>query len=404
MIQKALSKDVTPKIIALILALIVWVQVFNDKNPLERRVFAVEVVPKKVQGEAIIVSTNPSKINVTFEGRSRTLDEINKDTLAAEADLSQAGTGIFTADITVDPPYGVKVVEINPKRVSFELDVMASADVGVSVDVHGVPGEDFEQGTPVPSVGIVNITGPRRLVDRVKYVQGTVDISGASNAVTTSIKLSAKDSVGAEVEGVKVNPGEIEVTVPLNSLPPSKTIPVQAVVTGTPRPGYKVGPITINPNTVKIRAEQRILDSLSWLATQAIDVSGKDGTFLHQASLNLPKGVTVQNGQVLVQVDIVEDIKTQTYDGMIVQLESPPVGYTWGIDPTTVGVVLTGRSDILSQIRRSDITVYIDAQGRTEGTTDLVVAYKIQAPDGIETDNVQIDIRPPRVKLTLTRR
>ena len=105
-----------------------------------------------------------------------------------------------------------------------------------------------------------------------------------------------------------------------------------------------------------------------------------------------------------MQVDIVEDIKTQTYDGMIVQLESPPVGYTWGIDPTTVGVVLTGRSDILSQIRRSDITVYIDAQGRTEGTTDLVVAYKIQAPDGIETDNVQIDIRPPRVKLTLTRR
>ena len=70
MIQKALSKDITPKIIALILALIVWVQVFNDKNPLERRVFAVEVVPKKVQGEAIIVSTNPSKINVTFEGRS----------------------------------------------------------------------------------------------------------------------------------------------------------------------------------------------------------------------------------------------------------------------------------------------------------------------------------------------
>ncbi len=107
---------------------------------------------------------------------------------------------------------------------------------------------------------------------------------------------------------------------------------------------------------------------------------------------------------MLVQVNIIEDIKTQTYDGIIVQLESPPVGYTWEIDPSTVSVVLTGRSDILSKIRRGDITVYIDAQGRTEGTTDLVVAYKIQAPDGVKTDGVQVDVKPPRVKLTLTKR
>jgi YbbR domain-containing protein len=376
MIQKVLSKDITPKIVAVILALIVWVQVFNDKNPLERRNFTIDIVPKMVQDGTMIVSTNPQKVNVTFEGRARTLDEMSKDNLKAEADLSQIEAGSFTAEITVDPPYGVRVVEINPKTAVFEVDVMASASVGVAVEINGVPDEDFEKGTPVPSVGTVSITGPGRLVDRVKYVEGAVDISGATDAVTSTTKLSARDSAGNEIEGLKIEPEEIEVTVPLKSLPPSKTVPVQAVVTGTPKPGYKVGPITINPAQVKVRADQRTLDTMTWIATQAIDVSGKDSLFLNQASLQLPRGVTAQDDQVLVQVNIIEDIKTQTYDGIIVQLESPPVGYTWEIDPSTVSVVLTGRSDILSKIRRGDITVYIDAQGRTEGTTDLVVAYK----------------------------
>ena len=48
MIRKVITNDYTAKIISVILALIVWVQVFNDKNPLERRIFAVDVVPKEV--------------------------------------------------------------------------------------------------------------------------------------------------------------------------------------------------------------------------------------------------------------------------------------------------------------------------------------------------------------------
>lgn len=404
MIQKAMTKDFAPKIIALILALIVWVQVFNDKNPLERRVFDLEIVTSQLEDEAIIVSTNPDKVNVTLEGRARTLDEIDKNRLKAVADLSQEAAGTVTADVSVNVPYGVKVIEINPKTVTFEVDVMFSSVVGLSIKTQGVPHEDFEEGEPISSVGNINVKGPKRLVEQIKYVQGTVDVSGAVDVVHTVAKLTARDSVGSEVLGVELEPNEVEVTVPLNSLPPSKILPVQAVITGTPRSGFTVGPVVVNPVQVKVRADQKVLDSLSWIATKPIDVSGKDSTFMHQASFDLPKGVTVRDRNVLVTVEIVEDVKTHTFDDVIVQLESPPVGYAWEIEPATVSVVVTGRSDILGQIKRDDLTVYIDAQGRTEGTTDLVVAYRIHAPDGVNPDAIQVDIKPPRVKLTLTKR
>ncbi|MDD5760385.1 MAG: CdaR family protein, partial [Desulfobulbaceae bacterium] len=70
----------------------------------------------------------------------------------------------------------------------------------------------------------------------------------------------------------------------------------------------------------------------------------------------------------------------------------------------TVSVVLTGRSDLVRKVQGENVTVYIDAQGRSEGTHDLVVAYKIQAPEGVTVDNLQVDIKPPKVKLTLTKR
>ncbi|HHT85161.1 MAG: YbbR-like domain-containing protein [Bacillota bacterium] len=404
MIRKVITNDYTAKIISVILALIVWVQVFNDKNPLERRIFAVDVVPKEVSEEIIIVSTDPPKVNVTFEGRARTLDEIDEESLKAVANLSEAGEGMFTAELSVDAPYGVKIVEINPQLVSFHVDVMSAADIGVAIEALGYPHEDFEKGEPIPSTGTVRVTGPKRLVERVKYVQGIVDISGAREAITSVVKLSARDGAGNEVSGVSIEPNQVHVTVPLNSLPPSKIVPVQAVVGGTPKAGFAVGPVSASPAQVKIRAPEPVLRNIGHISTKPIDVTGKDSTFLHQATLDLPQGVTVQDGRVLITVEIVEDITTKTYEGVIVQLESPPVGYAWEIDPAIVDVDITGRSDILDKIAKDDITVYIDAYGRTEGTADLVVAYRIRTPEGTDPDMLQVDIKPARVKLTLTKR
>ena len=66
---------------------------------------------------------------------------------------------------------------------------------------------------------------------------------------------------------------------------------------------------------------------------------------------------------MVVKVEIIEEIETKTFDNVIIQLESPPVGYTWSIEPATVSVVVTGRSDIVRKLQAQDITVYIDAQG-----------------------------------------
>lgn len=404
MIKAAMSKDLTAKIIAIILAVVVWAQVFNDKNPIERRTFVLDVVPAMVQDGMMIVSTKPDKVTVTLEGRARTLDELDAGELKVEVDLSSVEPGSFSATPHVDVPYGIKVVEMNPATVAFELDVMSSAEVGVVVEVQGSPGEDYEKGMPMPSVNTVTVRGAKRFVEKVDHVYAVVDITGATSEVNATAKLVAVDAAGNELSGIQIEPSEIEVLVPLQKLPPAKLVPVQVVVSGTPKDGYTIGPIVSNPQQVKIRGDKSIIDTINWIGTKPVDVSGKDSAFQTTVSLSLPTGVSCQTQQVVVKVDIIEEIETRTLEDVIVQLESPPVGYTWSIEPATVSVVLTGRSDLVRKIQSDNVTVYIDAQGRGEGTHDLVVAYKIDAPQGVSADSLQVDIKPPKVKLTLTKR
>ena len=124
--KAALTQDLPAKIIAVILALIVWTQVISDKNPIERRTFVVDVVPTMVEEGMMIISTKPDKVSVTLEGRARTLDEIEPNKLKAEVDLSAVEPGSFVADLRVEIPAGVKVVELDASSVTFELDMVSS--------------------------------------------------------------------------------------------------------------------------------------------------------------------------------------------------------------------------------------------------------------------------------------
>ncbi len=84
--------------------------------------------------------------------------------------------GSFVADLRVEIPAGVKVVELDPSSVTFELDMVSSAQVEVVVEVQGNPSEDYEKGIPMVSVDTVTVRGgAKRYVDKVnRAAQGWI--------------------------------------------------------------------------------------------------------------------------------------------------------------------------------------------------------------------------------------
>lgn len=396
------DKDIIPKLVAVVLATLVWLQVINEQNPLVKKVVDIPVRVVNLASNWWVLSVSPERIKITLEGRSRTFERSDLTKLEASVDLSsvELSPGAFEMEPAVTPPPGLRVVETSPAVVQVDVDPVVSRQVPVRVQATGKPHEDYEQGAAFAAVGEVTVTGPKRLVERVEVASAEVDVTGAQSDVARKVKLVPRDFTGAEVPGLAVTPSETEARVPMIALPPSRTLPVQVTQDGSPAPGYRVKSITVSPSSVKVRLSS-VGSSPSVIQTKPVELTGQSSSFTTVVALVLPPGVTpVQYTSVTVSVEIVEDIITKSFSNIpvIIQNKSPSLRFT--LSPRgDVDVVVEGRRDLVDKVTRDDITAYVDAQGLPEGEHNVLVRADVEGVEGVTVKAVE----PPDLILILTR-
>lgn len=399
MIERILDKDVLVKWAAVVLAAIVWYNAMGEKDLVQTRVMNFELVMTAPAGK-VVVSSAPAKVAVTVEGRDHSLNRLSEGQIKIEPDLANAPDGVSLVPIEFDPPFpNLSVLDVNPKHVTVDLDTLHSRDVQVGVVARGTPNDEYEHDQPQVGQTTVKVTGAKRFVDKVQYVAGEVDISGAASPVSASVTLSPKDAQGADVVGVQLDPPTVDVTVPLTARPPSKTVPVKHTVVGNPKNGYRIERVTVTPSSVKFRAASSVASQIDSIAlAKSVDVSGRDATFTQTVALQIPPNVMYDGAtQVSVRVEIVEDIVEKTFE-IPVQPRNVGVQLKWDINPVTVKVVLRGRSDLMEGIKEADIEAYVDAEGLQEGTHNPVVAPTF--PSQAEL----VEVTPSHVSLVLEKR
>ncbi len=400
MMQRLLRRDFLPKGAALLLAVLMWVTVINDKNPLETRLFDFHVEVQAPAGKTIVECV-PSHVSISLEGRARTLSMISPEKLHAEVDLFGAASGKDRYPVTFASPYsGMRVVDINPKTVMVDIDVEESREIPVGVEVRGVPHDDYEAGEPVVEQEYVRITGPKRVIAGAEVALAVVNVDKASEAVIASPKLSVRDAQGNEIVGVHTEPVAVQVTVPMISRPPLREVKVLVDTLGTPRPGYKVARVSVTPDSVKIRAESGVSSSLKSVSPKAVNIAGVDSSFSLTVDLVVPLGLAwIETTKVTVKVDVVEDLVQREFAEVPVLPDGVLPGFTWTFQPNgLVSIVVEGRRDVIDNLDRYDVEAYVDVGGRGEGTYTLAVGPRI--PQGVRL----VEIKPNYVTIVLTKR
>ena len=405
MIERLLHRDLLVKIAAVFLAVSMWVYASGEKNPVKTTSVDVEVRVQAAPGR-VVVSQDPVRVQVTFEGRESRLSQVKSDQLKIVVDAAKVTASSATLPVSFASPYGgVQVINVAPKQVTVVFDDLASKEVGVSVGTRGSPNDDYQAENPVPAVSSATVSGPKRKVDQVQIVSGEVDITGAVSSVSSKVPLVAKDPSGNEVLGVSVEPPEVDVVVPMTKRPPAKTVPIKPDVAGTPKQGYKITGVVVSPETVEIRGDTALTRQVDALYTRQVDVTNREATFSSSVSLIIPSGITSKVVRANVTVQIEEDIVERTFSEVPVQVENLPAGYSWDIKPAQVDVVITGRSDILARVKPSDVQAYIDAAAIQVGGSRSVSRALLVVPRGLPEDvSIKVDIRPQYVDLTLTKR
>lgn len=300
-INSIFRRNLPAKIVALGVAVVLWVVVMSDQNPAIEGSFTVPVaVVNSPEGYKVTKSEDTVKIKV--RGARSLFVSATADDFRAYVDLGGAEAGKQSYKVQTALPQGFELVEVQPETVEFNLDKIIQKQVRADVIVTGnsAPGTTVAKVTQASS--IVTIEGPQSAVESVTRVVGYVGLSGNSTDFDLQVPLTALNADGREVYDVKVVPSVTEVTVQLARGLTKKIVTIHPVLDGSLPDDLTLSEVRTDPIKLEIAGESKVLAPLSSVDTEKIDLSKVTGSEKLTVRLNLPNGVTVTNPEISVNI------------------------------------------------------------------------------------------------------
>jgi len=188
-VRAAFTRNVHLKSIALLLTLALYLWVGADT------VTRVVAVPFEISvpSNQVLLEPKLDTVKVTLEGRSAALDRYERnEEKAVELDLSAAEDGQMLAipHRAVDPPPGLRVVQIEPSFIRVEMAEKRKKEVPVQVRLAGEEAPSHEIGEVTVDPSTVMAHGPREVIEDLEAIPTRpVDVSGRGESFTTEVRL-----------------------------------------------------------------------------------------------------------------------------------------------------------------------------------------------------------------------
>lgn len=318
------------------------------------------------------ISVGSDRPSVTSSSFTATIDLAGVEAIA--------GAPPVNVPVVVKAVDSLQVVDFSPSRVAVRLDPLVTKDVEVRVDLGNVPpGLDVRE--PVVSDDMVAVSGPDSAVRFVTAALARVRIDPSGLDVNETVGLLPVDARGEVVEGVDVQPSAVRVTIQIGSQLATRTLPVRAVVTGTPAESVEIASIDAQPSLVTIEGEADSLDGLVSIDTRPISIAGATTDVVTEVGLVLPEGVAVLDvDQVRVTILLRLREGTRSIEAGIEIVNGDP-GFAYR--PAVAAVLLTvgGTIDALDALDASLLTARLDVAGLGEGTSAVPVT--VDLPPGV---------------------
>jgi len=306
---------------------------------------------------------------------------------------------------TVPGHADVTVLNNGENVMKLLFDDYVTRKFSFKVNTVGEPTTGYYVGDALPSPNIIQISGAKTVLDKVKEVALQVDVSGRSvDFVTTAVPVvydmngdeisSSKLSVHSETEAVTVN-------VPILA---SKEMRIRVTAVGEPMEGFEVlsTNIAFQPETVRVAGTKEDLDKLGYFLDVEVDVTGQIGTIERNIQLSSVlddaltsvKAVDTQMVAVTVQITPYTERNVEIPASKIEFRNLEDDLYAEIISPETVNISVRCKMSKAPLMTVSNLKPYVDLGGYAEGTYTLPMYLEL--PDKViwgERKEVDIIVR-----------
>ena len=305
--KKKLTDNIGLKIVALVVAILLWYVVVNITDPIITQTYKnvhVKILNPEVitdQGNTLQVVDDSALIpTVTVKAPRTIIQELgsNVDTIVATADMNKLlndGTSV-PIECTVSK-YAEKIESIRPSidYVQVSIEKKRIIQLPISVTTSGEVESGYIVGDKVSNQNQLRVSGPQSVVERVKTAFADVSVGGFTGNISTMADIVLYDEEGEPVpmDSLELNIDSVRVDVEILA---TKKVPIYYSMIGIPAEGYGVtGEIECTPEVVTIAGEKSKIDNISSVKIpgEELNVTGQTDNLVTNVDIQdyLPEGI-----------------------------------------------------------------------------------------------------------------
>jgi len=247
---KRFIKTIPLLLMAIVMALAVWIMAVTASDPMEEKLFpnpvSIEILGQ--DPSYMITSSLPSSETIMLNAPHSIWTRLTTypDPVKAVVDLSglEAGTHEVPVQLQISLK-PVRIVSFEPDKVSITLEKIISKVLEITFQTKGEPAVGFRAETPTSDQMTATVSGAESLVSKIVKVKAVVDVTQAQETINRTVTLEAVDADGNPVTNVSITPSQVNATENITALGGYRNVVVKVVWTGQIAAGYRLTNISI---------------------------------------------------------------------------------------------------------------------------------------------------------------
>ncbi len=399
--DRFLNKDITIRILSVMLALLLWFYVVTEQNPEITKDITIPVRLSNtafLEKSSMVLASDPNsfKLTLKLKGKNNVLDKLNETTVDAIADLEGhrlKGENFLKININ-GIPEDVNILVKYPESLKVVLEPKVSVQKSVKVNIMGNPSHGLAAMTPMIAPNDVVITGAESQINKINNVRVDVDIASVNTEVKKILPVRVLDENGKDIQGITIEPSNIEVSIPIEN---TKRVTLEMNLSGQPAVGYVVSNISVFPEEILITGKQQTLEGINILKTEIIDITEGTADVSREVKLLMPDGVELVNASEKVSIFVnIEKIITSEMTIGSIEYVNLAEGMELESIQSDIKASLRGAEGLLLDASNT-IKFFVDLKNANEGTNVLNVLW--EAPQGVEV----VEVSPQQATVVLKR-
>lgn len=388
------KSNLTPKILSVIIAIILWSYVMGKENPewpREYRNVSVEFINTDALDRQNLVIMDPQdvKINVSVTGRKSDMGDFTAaNNIVAKLDLSGYSEGQNRVPVLVslkDSASTVRITDWQPSDVLVSIDKLVPKEISVNIRTEGEVPADYVLGDLIVKPETILLRGPRSWINEVTEVFAVVQIDDRTSTTNITAPIQLRDGQGNDVVGLEKTPSVVDITIPIYR---KSTLPIELVFENELPEDYVVTEIEVVPSRIGVKGGNSIAD-LTSIKTQPIDINLLLENPSLEVELDLLENVELLDPNERVTVNaVIERITTKEFEFEFSEVDIRNLNEELVLEEInrTIAVSITGTESFLGTITKDILKPYIDLTNFLEGEHEVDIEFEVV--EGISVESV----------------